>query len=465
MGSAGELIMSGITLEYTQNRQFIYAKINPVPLRKALQQEPAFEVLLFAALEAVNYSSFSYQLDMEQLEDLSHMPWQTLRQTLVRRIATRTEFTFEVVISPDKMQAKARLQRAFADEKVSEEGLVERLAEYGVLAGIDRNVFAPWIEDTHADDEYLLVAKGQLPIAGSDERLEPLQDGLWVTASTPLARHHHATAGVNGYKVDGTPLPALAGAAQSIRLDKHCQLQDAIVYAQITGVILFTPLSLSLSPMHTALADDLPSDEHQNTLKEWCDTHESLSFWGNLRDVDLEVEGHLWVYGDCERVHLKVGGHLFVQGQVLGPSVLQVGGCLWATAVRESSLIVAQHFHSQRLHTTQVLSGQPPVSTPSEMIQSLWHPPEHPFFESERLRLKASVRRLQGKIKACVQHLIEARKQENKSQIEAFLKHYHRLQRRQFFLESALAGYTLSLNDAFVFNPLNPLIEEGFKTQ
>lgn len=455
MGSAGQFVIHGITLEYTQNRQFIYAKINPVYLRKALQKEPAFEVLLFEALEAVDYSSFAYQLDTEQLEDLSHMPWHTLHQNLVRRIATRTEFTLDVVISPDKMEAKARLQRAFVDEKVSEEGLVKRLAEYGVLAGINTSIFAPWLHDTNADDEYLLVAEGQLPVAGNDEQLMPLQQQLWVTADTPLAKHELATEGIAGYTVDGSPLPALQGRAHSITLDKHCRLQDQIVYAEITGIMLFTPFSISLSPAHTIKAVSLPIDEEKNFFKKQCEVHESLIFRDDLKDIELEVDGHLWIYGNCERVQLKVGGHLFVQGEILGPSLLQVGGCLWADGIRESSLMVSQQVYSQRLHTTQIFSGQPPRDQPPSMIQSLWHPLEHPFFESERQRLTVALRRLQGQTKACVQHLIEARKQEKELEVQDLLRNYQRLQRRHFFLESALAGYGLPFDPSFVFDPID----------
>lgn len=461
--------MHGIALEYTQDRQFIYAKINPVHVRRALAQEPAFEVLLFAALETIGYSSFAYQLDMEQLEDLSHMPWQTLRQTLVRRIATRTEFTLDMVISPDKMEAKARLQRAFADEKVSEEGLIQRLEEYGIVAGIDVAAFVPWVQGRQDDDDYRVVAVGQLPVTGHDERLVPLQHKLWVTKDTPLARHEKASDGVAGYTVSGKELPATKGASQPPVLDKHCRLQDAIVYADIDGVMLFTPFLISLSPLYvfsldssleekpiegaTTSAETTSADE----LLILTENHESLCLVGDLCDMSLAVDGHLFIQGNCERVQLKVGGHLFIQGVLQGPSFVQVGGCLWAERICESSLLVAQGVSTQALHTTQIFSGHGSQTSSPSMVQSVWHPAEDPFFESESQRLKAESQRLQSQVKVCVQELIEARKQENTPQIEKMLRLSQRLQRRRFFVEAALAGYQGPFGASFSFDPVSVL--------
>jgi hypothetical protein len=464
MGSAGELMSvspssssnHGITLEYTQDRQFIYAKINPVPLRRALEQEPAFEVLLFAALETIGYSSFAYQLDMQQLEDLSHMPWHTLRQTLVRRIATRTEFTLDMLISPDKMEAKARLQRAFADEKVSEEGLIQRLAEYGVVAGIDRAAFSHWVQGNAIDeDEYCVVAVGQLPVAGQDERLVPLQHKLWVSQNTPLARHEKATAGVAGYTVDGVELSAKRGNSHAPVLDKYCRLKDDIVYADIEGVMMFTPFLISLSPLYTVSVEQLftPEAEDSLSLAALAEEHESLAIVGTLCDTSLEVDGHLWIQGDCERVQLKVGGHLFVQGDLRGASIIQAGGALWAQSIRESSLLVAQGVFTHNLHTTQVFSGQKPAHLPP-MIQSVWHPADHPFFENEKWHLQISLQRLLLQTKTCVQQLIEARKQENTLHIKKLLRLSQRLQRRRFFFEAALAGYRRPFDKAYAFDPV-----------
>lgn len=445
----------GIALEYTQDRQFIYAKMNPVLLRRALEQEPAFEVLLFDALETIGYSSFAYQLDMEQLEDLSHMPWHTLRQTLVRRIATRTEFTLDVRISPDKMEAKARLQRAFSDEKVSEEGLIERLAEYGVVAGIDPSAFVPWVQgDQNADDEFCVVAVGQLPVAGQDEHLVPLQDKLWVTEGTLLARHEQATDGVAGYTVDGQALPAIKGRPHPIVIDKYCRVKDHLIYAEISGVLMCTPFVISLSPLHQVSQEMLLASMAEDTLSALTEKHESLCIAGDLCEATLTVDGHLWVLGDCERVRLTVGGHLFIQGALRGPSFVQVGGCFGAAAVRESTLLVAQGVYAQELHTTQIFSGQGAKQHPSESRQSVWHSSDHAFFENERQRLSIENKRLQLQIKVCVQQLIEARKQQNALQIDKFLLLSQRLQRRRFFLEAALVGYAHTFEAAFVFDPV-----------
>lgn len=436
--------MQGITLEYTQDRQFLYAKITPSLLRRALSAQNSFETLLFEALEAINFSSFAYQLDTQQLEDLAQLPWHTLHQTLIRRIAVRTEFTLKIELSPDKMEAKAQLKLAFAEEKVALEALYARLAEDGIVKGILPEVLMKWVENPK-DDALYTVAQGQWPEKGLDEALIPLTHQVWVQAGEAVARHQPATAGEAGFDVLGGPLPARQGKRHPFILGQHCTCLDEILQVNEPGVLLFTPRLVMVSnPQRIELAEHPSGD-----LQALADLYESLYLVGDLKACRLQVTGHLWVEGNCDNVQLEAGGHVCISGQLTGPSALKAGGCCWLNTVRESTLMVAHHLYAEQCQTTQAFVGQSYHGARSEAHQLFLHPPAHPFFSQEPQRIQAKLKHINAETKGCVQQLIEARKTQNEDQVTQLLKTYHRLQRQSLFLQGALSGYETAFDSPF----------------
>lgn len=447
--------MHGIDLQYSQDRQFLYAKINPFALRRALTEETVFEALFFEALEDFGYSSFSYQLDTEQLEDLSQLPWYMLSQTLVRRIAVRTEFTLDVEISPDKMLAKARLKRAFQDEKVSVEGLTERLAEFGVVAGLQTHVLQAWCDQPDAQshtDQWDVVARGQESIAGIDGGMSPCVDSVWVQEGMLLARQHLATPGEPGFNVLGQPLPVTAGKEQALITDKYCLNQEKRIISRVAGCALLTPHLMLVSPVVRIALDGVQSGQ----LQSLCDLHESLYLVGDLRDCTLKVEGHLWIEGNAEQVDLRAGGHVAVLGDLRGPSVVQCGGSFFGQSVAETLCMVAQSLVGQHWRSTQAFVGQT-YQGPEVPEEALFlHPATHPFFAQEQNRLSTQLRDLEQRNKACVQELIEARKAEQDDEIQRVLDLIQRLNRRQLFLRAALLAYADTFENPCKLDPHPP---------
>ncbi len=436
--------MQGIALEYTQDRQFLYAKLTPSVIRRALNGQNTFETLMFEALEAIHFSSFAYQLDTQQLEDLAQMPWHTLNQTLIRRIAVRTEFTLKIELSPDKMEAKAQLKLAFAEEKVSEESLRARLAEAGIVAGILPEILTKWVENPK-DDTLYTVARGQWPEKGQDEALIPLVQQVWVKAGDQIARHQSATSGAAGFDVLGNPLPARKGKRHPFVLGQHCSCVEDMLQVSEAGVLLFTPrLVLVSNPQRIELTDPTPE-----ALQKLADLYESLYLVGDLKACRLVVTGHLWIEGNCENVYLEAGGHLCISGHLTGPSALKAGGCCWLNSVRESTLMVAHHLYAEQLHTTQAFVGQSYQGPRCEGHQLFLHPAAHPFFSQEPQRIQTQLTQINLETKACVQHLIEARKAQNQMRVTDLLKTYHRLQRQSLFLQGALSGYETAFDSPF----------------
>ncbi len=439
--------MNGIVVEFSQDRQYIYAKIHPTRLRQTLKNHPDqdFESLFFEVLMESGYSSFSYQLDTEQLEELARMPWKNVRQTLIRRVAVRTEFTLFVEVASDQMSATARLKLAFEDEQVSADQVVERLIEEGITHGHERDTIATWVK-AKTWDTPCMVATGKLPEHGLDEGLEMLlkdADDWWeVEPSTPLARHQPATPGVEGYTVKGQILPANPGRRRKVGtdlfIDKHCTSQGDTLSANTAGVVYATPLSLSVSPLY--LVDETPNEAPNEALIQLAKQHESLCIPHGLTDTVLEVEGHVRIQGDCQRVQLKAGGHIWIEGGIKGPSVIRAGGHLRALSARESLLYAGQSVHVEQLHSTQVFTpvfhGESNTETEHIQIYEL----SHPFLKEQRIRLIAEQKGIKERIRQHIQDLIHARRDKDTARVERLLVGYEALQRRIFFLVSEKYG-------------------------
>ncbi len=269
-----------------------------------------------------------------------------------------------IAAAPDRMSATLVLPGGSGHGRVpSKEEVLRRLADLGVVAGIDEAAIDTLLELRGRSGRKVegVVARGVPPSHGRDTRIEPrvsLQRersaaaGLsraaesrervvlpFIRAGEVVAEIVPHVAGKDGYDVFGKSLPAEPGAQRQVRVGKGAILSDdgREIYARISGFVHIDGYLVDVRDCYVHEGD-------VGIVSGNLVFAGDAAVTGSVRaGFEVEVGGNLQIGGAVEAARVKAGGDLLIQGGVTGaverPARLSCGGRFEALFVENAEVV------------------------------------------------------------------------------------------------------------------------------
>ena len=312
-------------------------------------------------------------------------------------IAHKTDATFQIVLSPDKMKAYADVKPAQGGAPVALENLIIELTAKDVElncidhAGLNEVIVAQ-------TPNKILIAAGKAPRAGQDakfrvlvaehnvELLEEDEHGIvdylagkvyvTVAADTPIMQRSPPQAGKEGINIFGQSIPATSGKeiafAKKMPGTYFAEDNPDLLMAEVSG----HPVFLN----DGARVDKTLEFDIVDLTTGHVKFDGSVFVKGEVRaDMKIEATGDVFIKGAVERALIKAGNNITVVGGVLGdtPSgapeqglatfecFLEAGGSVearfinLASVIAKNNIIVKEYaFNSLLMSEANITLGQ-----------------------------------------------------------------------------------------------------------
>lgn len=251
--------------------------------------------------------------------------------------------SFELALASDRMAVRLILHRPRGGQAVSIDAVRARMAEMGVIFGVDEAALTAAVSSGHADS--LVVARGMPPSRGTPTRFENLLDALrpnhddvdenarvdyremgnllLVSPGMPLMRRTPAKQGEPGLDVLGEAVPPLpvVEVPYAANLSGVTTREDdpGLLVAGITGVPVVKNDGISINPLVEVDAVDLVSG---NIVFEG-----TIQVRGDIKaGMLVRVGGDVVVRGLIEGAQVEAGGNVIVTGGILGAAESAASG-------------------------------------------------------------------------------------------------------------------------------------------